>query len=108
MTELYFSPKKTVEEIRESRKNIQYLGFPEYVRTSDTIKTVTLTKVDTTEGTEEYLVVFDLNFSRTAALLVQNEFQRQYPLDIVEYDDIMDYDGKYHSALIWTREIGEN
>lgn len=108
MTELYFSPKKTVEEIRESRNKIQYLGYPEFVRTSDVIKTVTLTKVDTYENTEEYLVVFELNFSRTAALLVQNEFQRQYPLDIVEYDDIMDYDGKYHSALIWTREIGEN
>lgn len=108
MTELYFSPKKTVEEIRESRNKIQYLGFPEFVQTSDVIKTVTLTKVDTYENTEEYLVVFELNFSRTAALLVQNEFQRQYPLDIVEYDDIMDYDGKYHSALIWTREIGEN
>lgn len=108
MTDLYFSPSKAVEEIRNSRNKIQYLGFPEFVRTSDTIKTVTLTKVDTYEGTEEYLVVFELNFSRTAALLVQNEFQRQYPLDIVEYDDIMDYDGKYHSALIWTREIGEN
>lgn len=105
MTELYFSPKKTVEEIRESRNKIQYLGFPEFVRTSDVIKTVTLTKVDTYENTEKYLVVFELNFSRTAAILVQNEFARQYPLDVVEYDDIMDYDGKYHSALIWRHKI---
>lgn len=107
MTDLNFSSTKAVEAIKEGAWSAQNLGTPVIVK-SDVIKTITLTKVDTYEGTEEYLVVFDINFSRTADLLVQNEFQRLYPLDIVEYDDIMDYDGKYHSALIWTREIGEN
>ena len=104
MTDIYFSVKKTVEEIKEGRKNIKYLGFPEDVK-SDVIKTITLTKVDTYEGTEEYLIVFDLNFSKTAALLVQNEFERQEPKDTIDYDDILDYDGKYHSALIWKHKI---
>ena len=104
MTDIYFSAKKTVEEIKEGRKNIKYLGFPEDVK-SDVIKTITLTKVDTYEGTEEYLIVFDLNFSKTAALLVENEFERQEPKDTIEYDDILDYDGKYHSALIWKHKI---
>ena len=104
MTDIYFSAKKTVEEIKEGRKNIKYLGFPEDVK-SDVIKTITLTKVDTYEGTEEYLITFDLNFSKTAALLVQNEFERQEPKDTIEYDDILDYDGKYHSALIWKHKI---
>ena len=45
MTDIYFSAKKTVEEIKEGRKNIKYLGFPEDVK-SDTIKTITLTKID--------------------------------------------------------------
>lgn len=104
MTELYFSPKKTVEEIREGKKNIQYLGFPIFVD-SDVIKTVTLTKVDEYEGTEEYLVVFDLNFSRTAALLVENEFRRQEPDDEFDTDSIIDYDTKYHTALTWIHKI---
>ena len=104
MTDIYFSAKKTVEEIKEGRKNIKYLGFPEDVK-SDVIKTITLTQVDTYEGTEEYLIVFDLNFSKTAALLVQNEFERQEPKDTIDYDDILDYDGKYHSALIWKHKI---
>ena len=104
MTDIYFSVKKTVEEIKEGRKNIKYLGFPEDVK-SDVIKTITLTKVDTYEGTEEYLIVFDINFSKTAALLVQNEFERQEPKDTIDYDDILDYDGKYHSALIWKHKI---
>ena len=104
MTDIYFSAKKTVEEIKEGRKNIKYLGFPEDVK-SDVIKTITLTKVDTYEGTEEYLIVFDINFSKTAALLVENEFERQEPDDEFEIDDIMDYDGKYHSALIWKHKI---
>lgn len=104
MTDIYFSAKKTVEEIKEGRKNIKYLGFPEDVK-SDVIKTITLTKVDTYEGTEEYLITFDLNFSKTAALLVQNEFERQEPKDTIDYDDILDYDGKYHSALIWKHKI---
>lgn len=104
MTDIYFSVKKTVEEIKEGRKNIKYLGFPEDVK-SDVIKTITLTKVDTYEGTEEYLITFDLNFSKTAALLVQNEFERQEPKDTIDYDDILDYDGKYHSALIWKHKI---
>lgn len=104
MTDIYFSAKKTVEEIKEGRKNIKYLGFPEDVK-SDVIKTITLTQVDTYEGTEEYLITFDLNFSKTAALLVQNEFERQEPKDTIEYDYILDYDGKYHSALIWKHKI---
>lgn len=104
MTDIYFSVKKTLEEIKEGRKNIKYLGFPEDVK-SDVIKTITLTKVDTYEGTEEYLIVFDLNFSKTAALLVQNEFEKQEPKDTIDYDDILDYDGKYHSALIWKHKI---
>ena len=104
MTDIYFSPKKTVEEIKEGRKNIKYLGFPEDVK-SDVIKTVALTKVDEYEGTEEYLITFDLNFSKTATLLVQNEFERQEPKDTIDYDDILDYDGKYHSALIWKHKI---
>ena len=104
MTDIYFSVKKTVEEIKEGRKNIKYLGFPENVK-SDVIKTITLTKVDTYEGTEEYLIVFDLNFSKTAALLVQNEFERQEPDDEFEIDDIIDYDSKYHTALIWKHKI---
>lgn len=104
MTDIYFSVKKTVEEIKEGRKNIKYLGFPQDVK-SDVIKTITLTKVDTYEGTEEYLITFDLNFSKTAALLVQNEFERQEPKDTIDYDDILDYDGKYHSALIWKHKI---
>lgn len=104
MTDIYFSVKKTVEEIKEGRKNIKYLGFPEDVK-SDVIKTITLTKVDEYESTEEYLITFDLNFSKTAALLVQNEFERQEPKDTIEYDDILDYDGKYHSALIWKHKI---
>lgn len=104
MTELYFSPKKTVEEIREGKKNIQYLGFPIFVD-SDVIKTVTLTKVDEYEGTEEYLITFDLNFSKTAAILVQNEFERQEPDDEFDTDDIIDYDTKYHTALIWKHKI---
>ena len=104
MTDIYFSAKKTVEEIKEGRKNIKYLGFPEDVK-SDVIKTITLTKVDTYAGTEEYLITFDLNFSKTAALLVENEFERQEPKDTIEYDDIIDYDGKYHSALIWKHKI---
>ena len=104
MTDIYFSVKKTVEEIKEGRKNIKYLGFPEDVK-SDVIKTITLTKVYTYEGTEEYLITFDLNFSKTAALLVQNEFERQEPKDTIDYDDILDYDGKYHSALIWKHKI---
>ena len=104
MTDIYFSVKKTLEEIKEGRKNIKYLGFPEDVK-SDTIKTITLTKVDEYEGTQEYLITFDLNFSKTAALLVQNEFERQEPKDTIDYDDILDYDGKYHSALIWKHKI---
>ena len=104
MTDIYFSVKKTVEEIKEGRKNIKYLGFPEDVK-SDVIKTITLTKVDTYEGTEEYLIVFDLNFSKTAALLVENEFERQEPDDEFEIDDIIDYDSKYHTALIWKHKI---
>ena len=104
MTDIYFSTKKTVEEIKEGRKNIKYLGFPEDVK-SDVIKTITLTKVDEYEGTQEYLITFDLNFSKTAALLVQNEFERQEPKDTIDYDDILDYDGKYHSALIWKHKI---
>ena len=104
MTDIYFSVKKTVEEIKEGRKNIKYLGFPEDVK-SDTIKTITLTQVDTYEGTEEYLIVFDLNFSKTAALLVQNEFERQEPDDEFEIDDIIDYDSKYQTALIWKNKI---
>ena len=104
MTDIYFSVKKTVEEIKEGRKNIKYLGFPEDVK-SDVIKTITLTKVDEYEGTQEYLITFDLNFSKTAALLVENEFKRQEPKDTIEYDDILDYDGKYHSALIWKHKI---
>ena len=104
MTDIYFSTKKTVEEIKEGRKNIKYLGFPEDVK-SDVIKTITLTKVDEYEGTQEYLITFDLNFSKTAALLVENEFERQEPKDTIDYDDILDYDGKYHSALIWKHKI---
>ena len=104
MTDIYFSVKKTVEEIKEGRKNIKYLGFPEDVK-SDVIKTITLTKVDEYEGTQEYLITFDLNFSKTAALLVENEFERQEPKDTIDYDDILDYDGKYHSALIWKHKI---
>ena len=104
MTDIYFSTKKTVEEIKEGRKNIKYLGFPEDIK-SDVIKTITLTKVDEYEGTQEYLITFDLNFSKTAALLVQNEFERQEPKDTIDYDDILDYDGKYHSALIWKHKI---
>ena len=104
MTDIYFSAKKTVEEIKEGRKNIKYLGFPEDVK-SDVIKTITLTKVDEYEGTQDYLITFDLNFSKTAALLVQNEFERQEPKDTIDYDDILDYDGKYHSALIWKHKI---
>lgn len=104
MTDIYFSVKKTVEEIKEGRKNIKYLGFPEDVK-SDVIKTITLTKVDEYEGTQEYLIVFDIHFSRTAAILVENEFERQEPKDTIEYDDILDYDGKYHSALIWKHKI---
>ena len=104
MTDIYFSAKKTVEEIKEGRKNIKYLGFPEDVK-SDVIKTVALTKVDEYEGTQEYLITFDLNFSKTAALLVQNEFEKQEPKDTIDYDDILDYDGKYHSALIWKHKI---
>lgn len=104
MTDIYFSAKRTVEEIKEGRKNIKYLGFPEDVK-SDVIKTITLTKVDEYEGTQEYLITFDLNFSKTAALLVENEFERQEPKDTIDYDDILDYDGKYHSALIWKHKI---
>ena len=104
MTDIYFSVKKTIEEIKEGRKNIKYLGFPEDVK-SDVIKTITLTKVDEYEGTQEYLITFDLNFSKTAALLVENEFERQEPKDTIDYDDILDYDGKYHSALIWKHKI---
>ena len=104
MTDIYFSAKKTVEEIKEGRKNIKYLGFPEDVK-SDTIKTITLTQVDTYEGTEEYLIVFDIHLSSTAAILVENEFERQEPDDEFEINDIIDYDGKYHTALNWKHKI---
>lgn len=104
MTDIYFSVKKTLEEIKEGRKNIKYLGYPEDVK-SDTIKTITLTQVDTYEGTEEYLIVFDIHFSRTAAILVENEFERQEPDDEFEINDIIDYDGKYHTALNWKHKI---
>ena len=80
------------------------MGFPEDVK-SDTIKTITLTKIDEYESTQEYLITFDLNFSKTAALLVENEFERQEPDDEFEVDDIIDYDSKYHTALIWKHKI---
>lgn len=100
MTELYFSPSKTVEEIKEGRRSIQYLGFPVAVK-SDVIKSITLTQENTKDHTEEYLIVFDLNFSKTAALLVENALKKEFTKDTIEYDNIMDYDGKYHPTLIW-------